>query len=282
MKLKLLVLITLFILVNQVKSIWTPTPGISWNYLLNVKESEILKAKEKVLTVDVNTRKEFINTLHKNGKKVICYFSGGTIEKHRDDFDQYWNTPGLIPDKDGETRFSEYWIDYRKKDLLAPLIKNRMKVAIEKNCDALEVDCLGAYNHDIVTKRWKDPLTKEDAYVFAKWLSAMAHQLGISIGLKNVAGIAPRLVNDFDFAIVESCSMSKNVCAKYEDFPKQGKVVFTIHYGDYGSFNEQVKTMVEEQKGFGYTCTFNIKDDLKQLGYGYNCDNGSKTNLGKK
>ncbi|OUM59160.1 glycoside hydrolase family 114 protein [Piromyces sp. E2] len=276
------VLSTLVALAYQVESKWTPPPGSTWNYLLNVKDDEILKAKEQILTIDVNKSSELIETLHKRGQKVICYFSGGTIEKHRKDFDEYWNTPGLIPDKnneEGKTRFDEYWIDYRKKNLLAPLIKNRMKIAVEKKCDAIEVDCLGAYNHKIVTERWKDPLTKEDAYEFAKWLSAMAHSLDLSIGLKNVAGIAPRLVNDFDFAVVESCSMSKKICAKYEDFPKQGKAVFTVHYGDYGSFNEQIKTMVEEQKGFGYTCTFNINDDLKQLGYSYNCDTGSKTNL---
>jgi len=156
-----------------------------------------------------------------------------------------------------------------------------MKMAVNKKCDAIEVDCLGAYNHKIVTERWKNPPTKHDAYDFAKWLSAMAHDLGISIGLKNIADVAPYLVNDFDFAVVESCSMSKNVCAQYKDFPKQNKAVFTIHYANYGSFKNQVKTMVKEQKGLGYTCTFNIDDGLEQPGYGYSCDTGSTTKIGK-
>jgi len=157
-----------------------------------------------------------------------------------------------------------------------------MQRAIKNKCDAIEVDCLGAYNHEVVTKRWKDPLTKEDAYDFAKWLSAMAHDLGIAIGLKNVAGLAPRLVNDFDFAVVESCSHSEKVCALYEQFPKQGKAVFVIHYDKYGgSFEKQKAAMVRELKGFGYTCIFNEKS-LQNPSIQFDCDTGSKTSISGK
>jgi endo-alpha-1,4-polygalactosaminidase (GH114 family) len=278
MKLSFSGISTFLLLASSVESRWVPKPGLTWSYSIASKDDVILERKEEVITIDFEKKKELIEKLHKKGKKVICYFSGGTIEKHRDDIADYYAVPGLIKDKEAYTEWDELWLDYRMEEI-KPLIRNRMKIAVDKKCDAIEVDCLGAYNYKIVTERWDDPLTKEDAYNFAKWLSKMAHELNISIGLKNVAGIAPYLVDDFDFAVVESCSRSKNVCAKYENFPKKGKAVFTIHYGDFGSFNEQRSTMIQEMKGFGYTCVFNVDNNLKTPGYNFNCDTGSTTNL---
>lgn len=253
-------------------------PGSTWNYLLGVNDNNvILNLKEDVLTIDLN-RRNLVPKLHSQGKKVICYFSGGTLEPHRDDKDKYEainkKHSGFL--YGGPTKWNEQYVDFRMKDLLQPLLENRMKLAHQAGCDGIEVDCLGAFNHE---EPKKHGLTKEDSYNFAKWLASSAHKVGIAIGLKNVATLAPRLVNDFDFAVVESCSSSKNVCALFKDFPKQGKAVFTIHYGDYGSFSSQKSTMVNEQKGLGYTCTFNNDDDLKKPGYGYNCDNGSTTSI---
>ncbi|ORX82465.1 hypothetical protein BCR32DRAFT_292625 [Anaeromyces robustus] len=275
----LLLIISAFLFINDAQSLWTPKPKSTWNYLIAAKEIDILNRPEEVLTIDINNS-HLIPELHKQGKKVICYFSGGTIEKHREDKDQYLAHDEMIIK--GETKWHELWLDYRMKDILYPLIKNRMKKAVQNGCDGLEIDCLGAYNHDDLLKRMKEqgkvPLNKEDAYNFAVDLSSMAHELGISIGLKNVAGIAKRLVNKFEFAVVESCSRSSKVCALYEDFPKQGKAVFTIHYGNYGSFQNQVKTMVKEQKNLGYTCTFNNDDNLDYPGFSYDCDTGSIIN----
>jgi len=238
-----------------------------------------LSLKEQVLTIDLN-RRHLVPKLHAKGQKAICYFSGGTLEAHRKDRADY---EAAAKKHDGffygpPSEWDEQYIDFRMKDVLRPLLENRMKLAIEAGCDAIEVDCLGAYNHEVPRKHG---LTQEDSLVFAKWVSQSAHKLGIAIGLKNIATLAPQLINDFDFAVVESCSSSKNVCALYKDFPKQGKAVFTIHYGDYGSFSSQKSTMVQEQKGLGYTCIFNDDDQLDKPSYAYNCDTGSTTSTCK-
>jgi len=274
--LPLTTLIASLLLASNTEALSKFKPGSSWNYLLGVNdENVILNLKEQVLTIDLN-RRHLVPKLHSQGKKVICYFSGGTLEPHRPDKDKYEainkNHKGFL--YGGPTKWNEQYVDFRMKDLLQPLLEDRMKLAVQAGCDGIEVDCLGAYNHD---EPKKHGFTKDDTYEFAKWLSKSAHKVGIAIGLKNVATLAPKLVNDFDFAVVESCSSSKNVCALFKDFPKQGKAVFTIHYGDYGSFSSQKNTMVQEQKGLGYTCTFNNDDDLKKPGYGYSCDSGSTT-----
>jgi len=275
MKFGLSIITAALLLTSTVESRWTPKPGLTWSYGIALKTNDILNRPEDVITIDYQKGADVISKLHSKGKKVICYFSGGTIEPHRDDKDDYYNTPNLVVE--GKTRWNENWLNFRN-EAVYPLIRKRIKRAVNENCDALEIDCLGAFNHEQLTTKYSGkPYTKEDSLKFAKNLSKIAHEEGISIGLKNVATIAPQLVNDFDFAVVESCSMSKNVCALYKDFPKQGKAVFTIHYGNYGSFSSQVSTMVKEQKGFGYTCTFNDDDNLNHPGYSYNCDNGSKS-----
>jgi endo-alpha-1,4-polygalactosaminidase (GH114 family) len=275
MKFGLSIITAALLLTSNVESRWTPKPGLTWSYGIALETSDILSRPEDVITIDYQKGADVISKLHSKGKKVICYFSGGTIEPHRDDKDAYYNTPNLVVE--GKTRWDENWLNFRN-EAVYPLIRKRIQRAVKENCDALEIDCLGAFNHEQLTTKYSGkPYTKEDSFKFAKKLSKMAHEEGISIGLKNVATIAPQLVNDFDFAVVESCSMSKNVCALYKDFPKQGKAVFTIHYGNYGSFSSQVSTMVKEQNGYGYTCTFNDDDNLKHPGYSYNCDNGSKS-----
>jgi len=262
---------------SVVESRWTPKPGSTWNYLLGVdSDSEILGCKEQVLTIDVNKSKSLIDKLHSRGQKVICYFSGGTLETHRSDKSKYLAVSGLV--KSEWSRWDEQFVDYRKKSALKPLIKSRMEMAISKNCDAIEVDCIDTF-YQAKVRGWKDPLTKDDAKTFALWLSDLAHELGISIGLKNTGDLAPQLVDKFDFAVVESCSQSSNVCSLFKDFPKQGKAVFTVHYGSFGS---QVSRMVKEQKNLGYTCTFNPDEDLHHPGFSYNCDTGSKSDTSGK
>jgi len=175
-----------------------------------------------------------------------------------------------------KTEWKETWMDIRRKDILQPLIRKRMKKAIAAKCDAIEVDCLGAHRHapkDI-------GVTKDDVLVFAKWVAEMAHQEGISIGLKNVATLAESLEPYFDFAVVESCARSPKLCAHYIPFTKHGKAVFTIHYGNVdGSFEKQKSMLVKEQKGMGFTCIFNTNQNLKQPCFSYNCDTGSTSNI---
>ncbi|ORX86135.1 hypothetical protein BCR32DRAFT_181974, partial [Anaeromyces robustus] len=205
---------------------WKPQPGLTWNYVLGAKV-DITKEKAQVLDIDYETHPDTIRKYHSYGKRVVCYFSGGTIESFRGDYKNYVAVSGLVRNVYDDWS-NERWLDFRKEGI-KPLIVKRMRKAISNGCDALEVDNLDGYQMDEV-QSWSKPLTKEDTITFARWLGYAAHELGISIGLKNVPAILDSVGSYFDFAINESCARYKNECAMYRNFIKSGKAVFGITY----------------------------------------------------
>jgi hypothetical protein len=60
-------------------------------------------------------------------------------------------------------------------------------------------------------------------------LTAQAHQRGLAIGLKNNVGQIEALVDDYDFAINESCNRY-NECDRLNPFIERGKPVLHVEY----------------------------------------------------
>jgi len=225
--LSIFLLFVLF-LTHTVEAIWQPKPGTTWNIVLK-GDLNIKKEKAEVVEIDLHSHDaQFIQSLHDAGKKVICYFSGGTYEDFRPDKDEYSKVDGLIKNKYKEWE-GESWVDIRL-DGLKPILTERMKLAATKKCDAIDVDNLDGCQDKSVMKKWDNPLTKDDAIVFAKWLAETAHGLDLAIGLKNALFMIEEVGGDFDFAINESCvNRDYNECALYKDFVKD-KAVFGITY----------------------------------------------------
>ncbi|ORY72960.1 hypothetical protein LY90DRAFT_503347 [Neocallimastix californiae] len=258
MKFLLPVTILVSLIFSNVEARWKPTPGMTWNYVLGAKV-DISSERAQVLDIDYETDASKIKQYHNAGKRVICYFSGGTIEKNRSDYKHYTAVSGLVKNTYGDWP-DEKWLDFRKEGL-KPLIINRMKRAINNGCDAIEVDNLDGYQISDVKDNWSNPLTKEDTVVFARWLGNTAHSLGISIGLKNIPGLISSVGSYFDFAINESCIHYKNECAMYKNFIRTGKPVFGI---TYGSFTGQLQTMCKELNGVGISMIVKKSQSLVQ------------------
>jgi len=237
--------------------------------LLKKKKNFFFKKKKKrhsekaqVIDVDYNKSAKTIQEYHNAGKKVICYFSGGTIEKHRKDIAEFYKVEGLVRNKYEEWA-DENWLDIRKEGL-KPLLKNRMKEAVSKNCDGLEVDNLDGFQQSEV-KSWSSPLTRTDTVNFAKWLGNTAHELGISIGLKNALFMIDEVDSYFDFAINESCATLEHPeCHLYKPFLNQGKAVFGVSYESRMSGNTNFCSSLN-----GLNISMIVKKDqfLRQEGY---------------
>ncbi|ORX58400.1 hypothetical protein BCR36DRAFT_276948 [Piromyces finnis] len=255
-------------LLANVKARWHPAPGLTWDYLLGASNSVIEKSNQQVVTIDLEKAQTYVPYFHSRGQKVICYFSGGTTE-YRSDRTAYEKANIVLKSGSGDG-WGNQWLDIRNKAKLQPLIRNRMKRAYSYGCDAVEVDCLGIYNY-------RSDYTEEDSYVFAKWVAQTAHEENLSIGLKNVAGIAKRLEPYFDFAIVESCAASPNVCNIYKVFSDNNKAVFMVHYGNLGYklSGSSLNTLIKEQGGRGFTCILNEHQYLQKNGINYNCSTGA-------
>ncbi|OUM60984.1 glycoside hydrolase family 114 protein [Piromyces sp. E2] len=262
-------LVASLLLATNAEARWQPTPNsdLTWDYLLGASDSVINASKAKVVTIDIDEGPKFVPILHGRGQKVICYFSGGTIQNKKSDYPEYKKAGVELSEK---SSWGNHYIDIRKKDKLQPLIRKRMVRARDYGCDAVEVDSLGLYVHHI-----RD-YTKEDTITFGKWLAETAHSVGISIGLKNVAGCSEALEQYFDFAVVESCADSRNVCDYYKKFTNNNKAVFMVHYGNrgYKLSGSSLEKLIREAGNRGFTCVISDHQNLKKNSHNYDCNNG--------
>jgi len=218
------------LLLANANALFQPNQQMTWNIALGEKNFSVSKEDAEVVEIDFNSV-DLIKSLHAAGKKVICYFSGGTLEKWRYDYDEYKKHDGLVREPyDGWE--DELIVDYRK-DSLKPLLKERMKRSKERGCDAIDVDNVDLYQVKKV-KNWSSPISKDDAIAFTSWLGKTAHEIGIAIGLKNCLDIVDTVGKYYDFAISEHC-VGRDECKWYKNYLQTGKPVFGITYGGLDS-----------------------------------------------
>lgn len=201
-------------------TIWEPTPGTSWQWQLTGRIDTSVDAQ--VFDVDLfDVPVATIEELHRLGRRVICYFSGGSYEGWRPDQARF---PAAVRGKkmDG---WDEDWLDVRRVDLLAPVMRARLDLAAEKGCDAVEPDNVDGYQNDSGFN-----ISYADQLAYNRFLAQEAHARGLAIGLKNNLEQISDLVDHFDFAVNEEC-FSWNECHMLTPFVAANKAVFGAEYG---------------------------------------------------
>lgn len=205
---------------KEAESWWQPSPGVSWQWQLSGVIDTSIDAQ--MYDIDLfETPVSTIENLHQKGRVVICYLSAGSWEVYRSDADKF---PQSVLGKPFDGWPDERWLDIREIDILAPLLRSRMDLAVAKGCDGIEPDNVDGYSNDSGF-----PLTSADQLRFNRWLSNEAHRRGLSIGLKNDLGQVNELVDDFDWALNEQC-FYYNECELLDTFIKKGKAVFGVEY----------------------------------------------------
>jgi hypothetical protein len=200
---------------------WLPKPTTApWQWQLQGKID--LTVKAMVYEVDgFETPRSAVAKLHRRGRKAICYLDIGAWESYRPD-------AGKFPKKVlGKVYFGypdERWLDIRRIDLLAPILRKRFDICKSKRFDAVEPDNLAGYEN-----RTGFPLTGRDQLRFNRWVAREVHRRGMSVALKNDPEQVRKLVKDFDFAVVEEC-FAYDECEKYSPFVRARKAVFTAEY----------------------------------------------------
>jgi len=241
---------------KKIYAIWQPKPGTTWNYILT-GSIYLHFENSDILDIDLfDKSEEDIQYYHEGGKKVICYFSGGIFDE-RSDKDEFYKVDGLV-NKDLKKTVGNYWLDIRKEEL-KPILKARMELAVSKKCDGIDVDYLDGYENEKLQKAWSDnPLTKEDAVAFAKWLAATAHELDLAIGLRNSLFMIDEVGDDFDFAVNENCNISRkkpSKCYLYKDFLQKDKAVFVVFFQKSVNGNTEICEAIE-----GYNFSVILKE----------------------
>jgi hypothetical protein len=200
-------------------TIWAPKPGVTWQWQLTGAVDTSIDVEMYDIDLFMSSS-ALIETLHRAGRVVVCYFSAGSYEPDRTDSPELAKT-GLGSVLDGWP--DERWVDIRSA-AVRDVMKARLDLAVSRGCDGVEPDNVDAFDNENGLG-----LTAQDQIDFNLFLASEAHARGLSIGLKNTLALVPSLVHAFDWALNEEC-LQFGECASLEPFLAAGKAVFHCEY----------------------------------------------------
>lgn len=201
-------------------AVWQPAPGTTWQWQL----TGTIDTSFDVTMYDIDlfdAPQSVIDTLHQDGRIVICYFSAGSYEDWRADEVDF---PASVRGKPLDNWPGEQWLDIRQIEALSPIMRARLDLAVAKGCDGVEPDNVDGYANNTGF-----PLTATDQLAYNIWLANEAHGRGLSIGLKNDLEQILELLPYFDWALNEQC-FEYDECDLLLPFVQEGKAVFGVEY----------------------------------------------------
>lgn len=224
---------------TESSNLWIPAVGSTWDYHL---ESELNEINDEVDIYDLDlfdNSIDIIQELHKSKRRVICYFSAGSYENWRNDSLEFEESD-LGDPLDGWE--GERWVNISSSNVRR-IMRNRINLASSKGCDAIDPDNVDGYSNKNGLG-----LTKNDSINFINYLSEIAHNLNISIGLKNANDIVDDVVNIVEFSVQEQCVYYQE-CDNFRLFIENDKAVFHVEYpkGDKVDNNKNVSLSVYDK-----------------------------------
>jgi len=219
-------------------NIWRPVINATWQWQLDDLPVN-LSFDVDFYDIDLfENDARVVADLHAGGRKVICYVSVGSWEDWRPDADQF---PAEAIGKTYTGWAGEKWLDIRRIDLIAPIMRARFDQCREKGFDGIEADNIDGYDNDTGFA-----ITYQNQLAYNHWLADEAHVRGLSIGLKNDADQAADLLPFFDWALTEEC-FKEDWCEQLTPFIQAGKAVVDVEYTDtdihFDDFCQKAKTL---------------------------------------
>ena len=197
-----------------------PAPLSTWQIQLSGTLDTTVDVRSYI--VDVATPTAVIRGLHDAGRIVLCYFSAGTLEPFRDDASRF---PASAVGAPLTNYPDERWVDIRDATVRA-IMQDRIIAAAGAGCDGVHPSGVTAFQESTNLD-----FTRADQVAYDRWLTTVAHGLGLSIGLVNAdAALSQDLVADFDWTVLWTCLDTD--CVPAVPFTGAGKPVFLIEYGD--------------------------------------------------
>ena len=213
-------------------------PDVNTTWQLQLQGTLNTRYGVDVYDIDLfDTSVDKIRQIQASGAQVICYFSAGSAEEWRDDYDQFAETDL------GKPLYGwpgEYWVDIRSANVL-DIMLTRMDLAVDKGCDGVDPDNVNAFANPSGFD-----LTASDQLAYNKRLANEAHTRGLSVGLKNDVEQIDALVDYYDFQVNEECH-TYDECSTTYPFVDSGKPVFNAEYADTAAdANAQAVTLCPE------------------------------------
>lgn len=210
---------------------YQPSVSVSWQWQL----SGTLNSGYDVELYDIDlfdTETADILALQQAGKKVICYFSAGSWEDWRDDESQF---PAAVLGNTLDGWADEKWLDIRAESVKA-VMDQRLQLAADKGCDGVEPDNMDGYQNNSGFS-----LNANDQLNYNRYIANRAHELGLSVALKNDLDQIEDLVDYFDFSVNEQC-FQYDECELLLPFISAGKPVLNAEYADTYVSNSSART----------------------------------------
>jgi len=114
----------------------------------------------------------------------------------------------------------------------------RFDLCKQKGFDAVEPDNVDGYDNDPGFS-----FTAADQLAYNRYIAGLAHERGLSVGLKNDLEQIPQLMPSFDFAVDEQC-FEYAECHLLSPFIAAGKAVFHTEYsGSTADFCPRAKLL---------------------------------------
>tara|TARA_B100000123_G_scaffold174797_1_gene129828 strand:- start:1146 stop:2060 length:915 start_codon:yes stop_codon:yes gene_type:complete len=161
----------------------------------------------------------------------VCYINVGALEDWRDDYSDfpkhvignaYWGWDG------------EYWLDIARFEHFADVMTARFDLCRDKGFLGVEPDNIDGYEADLSNKTTGFDLKRTDQLRYIRWLIDLAHQRGLAIGQKNAPELVGDLVDQMDFAILES-AFRLDFMDAFDPYIAHGKPVFAVEYREEGA-----------------------------------------------
>lgn len=217
---------------------YKPPLDVSWQIQLKKELNQSIEAE--LYEVDLfDTEVTTIDSLHKDGKKVICYFNSGAYEEWREDKESF---PSEVLGNDMSGWKGERWLDI-SNEALAPVMRARLDVAKNKGCDGVDPDNLNGYTHDTGFD-----LDYNKQLGYNKFIANEARKRGMAVALKNDLLQINDLVGYFDFAINEQCH-TYDECHLLIPFIDAKKPVLNIEYDN--AYVADPLTLCKESEAIG-------------------------------
>jgi len=200
---------------------WRPSVTSTWQWQLAGAVNTEYDAD--VYDIDLfDVPQGTIDRLHADGRKVMCYFSGGSREEWREDAGEL---DAEVVGRSLAGWEGERWLDIRSASL-REVMAARLDLAVAKQCDGVEPDNMDGYTNDTGFD-----LTAADQLAYNRWMANAAHGRGLFVALKNDVDQVRELEPYFDLQVNEQCH-EFDECGLLTPFIAAGKPVFNAEYAE--------------------------------------------------
>lgn len=217
---------------------WRPAIGTTFQI---VRQSRLEDTTTDADVYDIDlfyNNRSTVAQLHSAGHKVVCYFSAGSYEIWRYDWDEF-QPADLGSSLSG--RENERWIDITSTNV-RKIMRERLDFAHQKGCDGVDPGNVDAYdNYNGLG------LTRAHAADYVNWLANETHARNMSMGLNNAGAIIPYVIKNMQWSVNEECVQYKS-CGTYGRFIKANKPVFHIEYPKGAAANNTQPATKEQQQ----------------------------------